>query len=87
MTTATCEADVAAIDDLARQLVAELAHHVAEPDAVNAALRAWLDDLGGRELGFVAAAAVRLIFAECLTTIPGPATAGAAAPSLLQRTA
>lgn len=56
--------------DHADDLLRELAQHYGDPDAIAAVGRRWLHELGARRLGLVSAAALRTVFAECLTEVP-----------------
>lgn len=58
------------VELVARALVAELVEHAGDPEAVDHAMRSWLDVLDHEALGIVAMVAVRDVFATCLTRVP-----------------
>jgi hypothetical protein len=55
---------------LAGDLLRELTPHAGDPEAVDQVMRRWLATEDVRRLSLVSIAAVRLIFADCLTRTP-----------------
>jgi len=58
------------VEHLGADLIRTLAPHVGDPDEVDAALLAWLDQHDVPDLGLVHLAALRQVFADCLTPAP-----------------
>lgn len=62
--------DVGHVQQLARDLIRELATRIDNPDAVDAELRRWLDVLDVPRMSLVSMSALRIVFASCLSHVP-----------------